>query len=211
MKGTEGVQNITARQVVAGSARYQDIVYGAGTQADAMRSRSYDGVRTGPQIWSPNRVDPACLQVGDSFSFAYSRGHRLNERRTATLMNKKVTPSGIQLQCSEYDARGVKIYRNYWPNATSDVEYKSAVMRVPALAAALTSGHLAFPKPDDTSELHSPEQYLRRRATPLGGQAGSSAAAISLSTQESPYSKESNHDSWPVSYTHLTLPTKRIV
>ena len=68
-------------------------------------------------------VDPDRLKEGDGFSFCYSRGTRPGLRREVKLVCKLITPTGMQLKCSEIDASGKQIIRNYWPSHTSSAKY----------------------------------------------------------------------------------------
>ena len=73
------------------------------------------------------QVDPARLNLGDDFSFVYSRGARAGERRTVTLHEKEKVKgrTSLCLICWEEDPKRAGVVKSLkiWPSLTADVSY----------------------------------------------------------------------------------------
>ena len=75
------------------------------------------------------QIDPDRLREWDKLSFIYFRGHRLGQRRTATLKRKVLTVTGSQLACKELNAASEKINCNYWPSMSAQICYPGEDLR----------------------------------------------------------------------------------
>ena len=67
----------------------------------------------GARTERPGQIDPARLEVGDTFSFIYYRGERAGHRRTVTLGKKEIEGHSEPLLICQEEYKGKTVVRKY--------------------------------------------------------------------------------------------------